>query len=265
MKMKKNRFLAVVFATQAVGCSALHPVPDTEATIPDRYIQEYAGTLDDKDSTTRQYIDAESSFPVLTLKASKPGASAEAINNYMQAGFSLANLYCSLFFRKLARDQALLDYQKTQISLASGLATGLMGIFSAGSAATGATGAALGFLGASVDNINTSFLLAPKIESLESLVIKAHVSFVDTLNQKDYATFPQAQTLVNRYAGTCTFRGLKDLIDQSVAAAAPVSAGAGVVSISSASTPPKTPHADANTPSTAKPASDTVAGNKPKK
>lgn len=261
--MHMSRFLAVAVVTQVAGCGVFNNVvPDTQATLPDRYIQEYAGTLDTQDSTTRQYIDAASSFPTLSLAASKPGASADAINLYMQAGFSLANLYCSLYFRKLARDQALLDYQKTQISLASGLATGLMGIFNAGSAATGATGAALGFLGASVDNINTSFLLAPKIESLESLVIKSHVTFVAGLDPKDYATFPQAQTLVNRYAATCTFRGLKDLVDQSVAAAAPVSSGAGVVSISSAGTSPNTQQAgqNAGAPPPAAPASGAAAG-----
>jgi hypothetical protein len=229
MRVKTIALMAA--AAHLSACSALHPVPDSKDTLSDQYINEYAGSLDEKDSAAaRQYINAASSFPSVTLKASGPDARIEDRNLYMQSGFSLANLYCSLYFQKLARDQAILEYHRTQISLASGLATGLMGIFQAGSAATGATGAALGFLGASVDNINTSFLLAPKIESLESLVIKAHTAFASNIKPEDYATFPQAQTLVNRYAGICTFRGLKDLVDQSVANAEATSAK-GVVSI----------------------------------
>lgn len=235
--MNKARILAVILAMQSAGCGMLQrdPVPDAKATLSDRYIDEYAGTLNGKDATVaRQYINAASSFPALSLAASKPNPEDGAIKTYMQAGFSLANLYCSLYFRKLTRDQALLDYQRTQISLASGLATGLMGIFDAGSAATGATGAALGFLGASLDNINTSFLLAPKVESLEKLVVNAHVTFVNGLDPKDYETFPQAQTLVNRYAAICSFRGLKELVDQSVANAQ-TSSTAGVVSVNNQS------------------------------
>lgn len=230
--MRFSSALFVALVAQLAGCKLLNPVPEPESTFPDQYINELAGTVDSKNSSTQNlYISKEASFRSLALEASKPNASADTINLYLKTGFSLANMYCALYFERLTRDQALVQYQKAQMNLAGGLATALMGIFSAGSAATGATGAAFGFFGASLDNINTSFLLAPNVENVQKLVIDAHISIVKNLPSDGFNNFPDAQTLLIRYVSLCTFGGIKSLIDQSVKAAQPVANSSGAVSI----------------------------------
>jgi hypothetical protein len=232
--MRKINVLMVFIAVDVSACSTFHPVPDSTSTLPDRYIEEYVGVPPDNGSIDkRQYIDAYSSFSTLALIASGKDAKPEDIKKYMYAGFSLSDMYCALYFRELTKQQAMLDWQRTQINLASGLATGLLGIFSSSSAATGATGAVLSFFGATTDNVNTTFLLAPKIESLEYLVQKTHTQYVSTLKDSDYIYFSQAQSLINRYAGMCTFRGLKELIDESVSTAKPTGSS-GLVTINGA-------------------------------
>ena len=235
--MKIIRSSAVVVAAGLGACAPLHPVPEPAPTFTDQYVRELAGLKDPKGlPQANEYVDDVSSFRATALAASAHGATAQQRTTYVKTGAALADMYCSQFFEKLTRDQAMLQAFKTQTSLAGGLTTGLMGLFEAGSAATGAAGAAFGFLTASVDNVNSSFLLAPNIESVQKLVTDTHSSMMQSIPDAGYDNFPDAQIFLIRYVKVCTFAGIKSLIDLSVKAAVPTASANGAITMNAVST-----------------------------
>lgn len=216
------------------ACSSIHPVPEPEATFTDEYVRELAGLPPAPGGiapASNVYVDDESSFRALARKASTPKAGSDVIGLYLKTGFALDDMYCAQYFEKLTHDQALLESAKTQTGLVGGLTSAMMGIFNAGSAATGAVGAGFSFLTASMDNINTSFLLTPNIESIHDLVTDTHVTMVQNLPKGGFDNFPDAHVFLLRYVRVCTFAGVKDLIDRSVKTSVPSSNSAGQISM----------------------------------
>lgn len=220
-RIMNTNILALVLASiYLAGCSAINPVPGPERVIDPIYRKQFKEGVNEG-STETQYIADDGNFRALAAAASAKTADQTAILAYLKAGFSLSDLNCSAFFDRLSNDQSALQFLKNQTTLMGGLTAGLMGIFRAGTAPTAATAAAFAALGSSIDNINTSFLLAPNVDGVRDLVLEARSQIYNsrastTLN---YTNFSDAQSVLNGYEDLCSVGGIKKLINESVKSA----------------------------------------------
>lgn len=231
-KMKSLHLTLLPVIGALAGCSTANVVPEPTPTLNAEYVAQYAGSFPDNTKRPLQYIDKDSHFRQLTISASRSSDPAE-ISKWLRSGFSLANIYCAEYFEGLTQRQAKLNYTKAQTNIIGGLASGTLGIFEAPASTIATVAASFAAIGASLDSVNSNFLLAPNIEGVKSLVENAQGSIQTQSMAATYPDFATAQSVLVRYVELCTFGGVKRLIDESVKNAKVVADTQGRVTIAS--------------------------------
>lgn len=99
--------------------------------------------------------------------------------------------------------------------------TALLGFASAGSAVTGATGAGFGLFDSTFRNYDEAFLVHEDLPALQKLVVAEQAKFKTSLfAENNKANFPvsfqEASSAINDYARTCTFTGMRGLLNESM-------------------------------------------------
>lgn len=215
----RKTFLAASGAMLLTGCvsgSALStdlsakPVPSPQTE--DALIEVLAESLEQ--TGNRAGADGKVR-PVMTFR--DPQDAAE-IKRYLAAGFALTDIYCDRFFRETNASMRRRKFGRAltnDVGTAVGSVLGL--ITSVPKAVVSGTSAVTGGLDSTWRNYDDSFVVGPELESIRSLVLAAQ----DDYRQQTYReAFPEdymtARSAVVRYAGLCSFLGMKALLNQSV-------------------------------------------------
>lgn len=146
------------------------------------------------------------------------GASQEQVRGFAQAGFALSDLYCRTFFRRLALRSNIRRFDHSVVNGVGTLASAIMGLASAGSAATGAVGAGFGTADSIFSNYDATFVVQPDPSLLEEDVIRqqqgAETAFMSGLSST--STYYDANKAIERHAYFCTFYGMKAIINSNL-------------------------------------------------
>ncbi|MBY0300496.1 hypothetical protein [Sphingomonas ginsenosidimutans] len=215
----RGTFLAASGAMLLTGCvsgSALstdlsaRPVPSPQTE--DALIEVLAESLEQ--TGTRTDADGKSR-PIMTFREPRD---AGEIKRYLAAGFALTDIYCDRFFRETNAAMRRRKFGRAltnDVGTAVGSVLGL--ITSVPKAVVSGTSAVTGGLDSTWRNYEDSFVVSPELESIRSLVLAAQ----DDYRQQTYreafpADYMTARSAVVRYAGLCSFLGMKALLNQSV-------------------------------------------------
>uniref|UniRef100_UPI000A6707EE hypothetical protein n=1 Tax=Sphingomonas sp. CCH9-F2 TaxID=1768778 RepID=UPI000A6707EE len=212
----RGTFLAASGAMLLTGCvsgSALstdlsaRPVPSPQTE--DALIEVLAESLEQ--TGTRTDADGKSR-PIMTFREPRD---AGEIKRYLAAGFALTDIYCDRFFRETNAAMRRRKFGRAltnDVGTAVGSVLGL--ITSVPKAVVSGTSAVTGGLDSTWRNYEDSFVVSPELESIRSLVLAAQ----DDYRQQTYreafpADYMTARSAVVRYAGLCSFLGMKALLN----------------------------------------------------
>lgn len=236
--MKKTLILA---ATLLAGCTSIEPLrPDIAARVPPSRLDEIAyinglrrafdfdaqqrGCYDGRglgyfrptlEQGYQQHTKEQEEAPGQTCVSYRLAGTAE-IQSYLEAGFGLTDLYCQRFFVIAQESAQKRRFQRSTGSTVGGLVNSVLGLASAGQTAVAISGAGFTALNSAYQNVEDAFLVAPELENVRKLVHAAQ----DDFRQKSFKTlpgsYPSARSIIERYAGLCSYSGMKQLVDDSV-------------------------------------------------
>ncbi|MEH3101332.1 hypothetical protein [Sphingomonas adhaesiva] len=218
--MTKKVYAAVSMALALAGCasgSALStdlsapPVPSPQTE--DALIAVLSESLEPTGTSTGADGKTKTSFTFRDPE--NPGE----IKRYLAAGFGLTDIYCDRFFRETNASMRRRKFGRAltnDVGTAVGSVLGL--ITTVPKAVVSGTTAITGGLDSTWRNYDDSFVVAPELESIRALVLAAQDeyrlrTYRDESLPTDYMT---ARSVVVRYAGLCSFLGMKALLNQSV-------------------------------------------------
>ena len=167
-----------------------------------------------------KFISAGASFRENSLEASRQAADEKAVIRYINSGVALADLYCERFFRQISQSAAHRKYLRSQVNDVGGLFNALLNATGASTGTVGASSAIFTLLDGSAENYDAAFLVAPDLSRVEQLVERAQDEYLSTKGSK-IENFYEAQRFLLRYANSCSFNGIRGLINQSIEAAKP--------------------------------------------
>lgn len=205
------------------GCSVF---PNYQTPFSVRNPLIYGGMKAKDGTTDTTYLAEKAQAFVDAYKAARDGESDATVKKYLGTGITYSHLLCKEYFDKLTFTKAHRDFAKKGTNLTAGLASSLMGLAKASSAAVAGTSVLFSFGEASFDSYNESFIVSPDISNLERLVkekqqeeeaILYKMLNASTGNWPDrIQTLDQAERALSRYIFHCTANGIRILLDSSV-------------------------------------------------
>lgn len=139
-----------------------------------------------------------------------------AIQRYLEAGFGLTDLYCQRYFVIAAESMNKRRFQRDTSSTVGTLVNAVLGAASAGEDALAITTAGFGAIDSTYKNIDTAFLVAPEIENTRKLVHAAQQEYRTSAYAAMPVSYESARSVIERYAGLCSYTGMKQLVNDSV-------------------------------------------------
>jgi hypothetical protein len=141
------------------------------------------------------------------------------IRRYLEAGFGLSDIYCQRFFIVASQAKLKRRFQRNVGTSVDALVGTILSLANSGETAIGIVNAGFGAVDSTFQNMDDSFLIAPDLENVRSLV---HASQDDyrqsTLEGENMPTsYPAARATIERYAGICSFTSMQRLVNVSVA------------------------------------------------
>jgi hypothetical protein len=148
-----------------------------------------------------------------------PAERTEAVTRYLEAGFGLTDLYCQRFFTIAAEAAQQRHFQRNSFSALDALVGAVLGFANAGQTASSIVNAGFEGIDSTYQNIDNAFLVAPDLANVRDLVHAAQEDF----RTRAYASLPNsyesARAVIERYAGHCSFTGMRQLVNDSVTTA----------------------------------------------
>jgi hypothetical protein len=146
------------------------------------------------------------------------GERDKRITRYVEAGFGITDLYCERFFTIAMESAQKRRFARNTGSTLDGLIGAVLSLSGVGTTTTGIVNAGFSAVDTTFKNIDDSFLVAPDLGNVRKLVHAAQGDFRDQAfkagNMPD--SYPAARAVVERYAGFCSYAGMKQLVNDSV-------------------------------------------------
>jgi hypothetical protein len=144
--------------------------------------------------------------------------SEEDLHRYLDAGFGLTDLYCQRFFTIAANSAQNRRFQRNAGNTLDALMGTVLTAAKAGTTALGIVNGGFEAVDATYQNIDSSFLVAPEMETVRKLVHAAQADYrARARNDANFPKrYPAARAVLERYAGLCTFTGMRQLVTDSV-------------------------------------------------
>lgn len=149
-----------------------------------------------------------------------PAVREPLVREYLANGFGLTDLYCNRFFMTAAETRQSRRMQSTTLSGVDTLVTSVFTALGAGTVTTGVLNNTFEAGTATYNNIDASFLVAPDRDDLVKLVQSAQDSIRTQAFTDLPKSYPTARSVIERYASTCTFDGMRALVGVAVKQAA---------------------------------------------
>lgn len=137
---------------------------------------------------------------------------------FMDAGTTLSDVYCDEFFRSVNLSARKRQFSKGLTTDTSTLVAGVLNLVKAGSAALTASTVGFNAVNSSFRNYDESFMVDADLAKMRRLVLAAQDSMKLKFEEEQPRTIFSAESKVMRYAGLCSFLGMKDLLNDSIAA-----------------------------------------------
>lgn len=146
----------------------------------------------------------------------KQAPGAPAVRRYLDAGFTLTDIHCDIFFRQTNLSFRKRKFGRGATNDVGTVITAILGLSSVGPKLVSGVSTGFGLADSTWRNYDESFVVSPELDTVRSLVMSAQDQFrretFDNL-PTDYMT---ARSAVIRYAGLCSFLGMQSLLNQSV-------------------------------------------------
>lgn len=147
---------------------------------------------------------------------------------HVRAGMALSDLYCDLYFRRIARRWNERMFARNTTNDVGTAISAILGLTAAGSVATGAVGVAFGLADAAFRNYDNVFVVSPDLPALQNLVRQKQVELREAIEAAPPTDFYRAQSQIIGYARLCSYTGMRGLlnvaVDQSINARRPANA-----------------------------------------
>lgn len=146
----------------------------------------------------------------------KQNPNAGEIQRYLNAGFTLTDIYCDGFFRQTNLSFRKRKFGRGATNDVGTIITAILGLSSVGPKLISGVSTGFGLGDSTWRNYDESFVVSPELDVVRSLVLSAQDQFRrETIDNAptDYMT---ARSAVIRYAGLCSFLGMQSLLNQSV-------------------------------------------------
>lgn len=139
------------------------------------------------------------------------------IRRYLQAGFGLSDLYCQRFFIVASQASLRRRFGRGIGTATDSLIGTILSLATAGETAIGIVNAGFGAIDSTFQNIDDSFMVAPDLENVRSLVHASQDSYrTETLGKNLPQSYAAARAVIERYAGICSYTGIRRLVNVSV-------------------------------------------------
>lgn len=138
------------------------------------------------------------------------------IKHYMNAGFTLTDMYCDGFFRQTNQSFRKRKFGRNATNDVGTAITAILGLTGVGPNAIAGVATGVGFADSTWRNYDESFVVSPELDTVRSLVLAAQDQFRTETADKMPTDYMTARSAVIRYAGLCSFLGMQSLLNQSV-------------------------------------------------
>ncbi|NNM76608.1 hypothetical protein HJG53_06810 [Sphingomonas sp. ID1715] len=137
-----------------------------------------------------------------------------AINEHLQAGYALSNLYCDTFFRRITLRSKTRSFGRDTANDVGAAVSAALALAKAGTGVTGGIGAGFGLLDATIRNYDASFLVATDLPALQKAVKTKQTEYRDSIESGKVKSYADATSIINNYAYYCSFNGMRGLVNQ---------------------------------------------------
>ena len=148
-----------------------------------------------------------------------PEERTNAVTRYLEAGFGLTDIYCQRYFTIAAEAAQQRHFQRNSFSALDALVGAVLGFANSGQTASSIVNAGFEAIDTTYQNVETAFMVAPDLANVRDLVHAAQEDF----RARAYASLPNsyesARAVIERYAGHCSFTGMRQLVNDSVTTA----------------------------------------------
>jgi|GEM_PF-2397426 len=144
----------------------------------------------------------------------------EVLFDYVSAGFSLTDIYCARFFTVVTASAQNRAFGKSVFGGVDTLVSSVLTLSNVGKTAIGIANSGFGLIDTTFDAYDSAYLVAPDMANVRKLVLAAQNEYrADVLEgDKDFPkTYSTARSIIERYAGLCTFPGMRQLVNDSIA------------------------------------------------
>jgi len=168
-----------------------HRVPDYTRHVPTEFEKSAGSAISD---------------PTNDIKAAR----------FLDHGMALTNLMCADFFFRLSQERQERNYRRDYFSNLNTAFSALLNLTKSSNLATGAVGALFGGIDADYQSVDRHYVAAADIPAAEALVRRALSEQAKENSNLTRLSYSRAENRLIQYASTCSFNGIKSLINQSV-------------------------------------------------
>lgn len=143
------------------------------------------------------------------------------LTDYLTAGFGLTDLYCKRFFTVASESQQNRQFGRNLSNGVDTLVGSILTLSGAGKTAIGITNGSFGLIDGTLEGFDLAYLVGPDMPEVERLVKAEQALFKQKVFDEDGNAFPSnyssARAVIEGYAATCSFTGMRQLVGKSVA------------------------------------------------
>ena len=147
----------------------------------------------------------------------KATASSQEIERYLDAGYGLTDLYCQRYFVIAIESDRKRQFQRNSGATADALVNAVLGFAGASARAVSISNAGFEAYDSTYQNIEDAFMVSPDLALTRKLVHAAQADFRAEVAKKMPESYLEARNFIERYPGTCSYTGMKQLVNDSVA------------------------------------------------
>ena len=164
------------------------------------------------------YIDCDRVDGRLSCERLKADLDGRELAHFTAAGFTLSDYYCDVFFRQTNQAARHRRFARNLNNDVGGVVATVLGLAKAGSGVVGGVAAGFSLADGSFRNYDEAFMVDADLAKLRRLVLSAQDNMKLAVQAKPPTTVFAAESTILRYAGLCSFLGMQDLLNDSVAA-----------------------------------------------
>jgi hypothetical protein len=157
-------------------------------------------------------------FRCVHFRRLEPGEEGvQQIARHVQAGLALSKLYCENYFDRISLHVGKRTFWQALTNDAGAAISAVLGLSNAGVKVTSGVGVGFGLADGIFRNYNGQFVVGPDLAIVRNAVLAAQTDKRTSILGNMPTNFADANTAILEHAKTCSFLGMKGLINDRVA------------------------------------------------